>query len=70
MTVTFYSTHCPRCQVLQRKLDRKGIDYTEVNDIEIMKRLGMKSAPALRVDDKLMEFTEANKWVNEQEDAT
>lgn len=68
MNVTFYSTHCPRCQVLQRKLDKKGIQYNEVNDVEIMKRLGMKSAPALRVDDQLMEFAEATKWVNAQED--
>ena len=31
--VTLYSTHCPRCLVLEKKLKQKNISYQEVNDI-------------------------------------
>ena len=66
MMITLYSTGCPRCKVLKAKLQKKGIDYTEVTDIEEMTRLGMKSAPALSVDGELLDFKKANDWVNAQ----
>jgi hypothetical protein len=31
-----------------------------------MRKLGLKAAPALYVDGKLMGFSEAVKWVNER----
>lgn len=67
MMIKMYSTGCPRCKVLKAKLDKKGIDYEEINDIEEMTRLGMKSAPALSVDGELLDFKKANDWVNAQE---
>lgn len=65
--ITFYSTHCPKCKVLETKLQQKNIQYTEVNDVDLMLSLGIKSAPNLDVDGKLMNFTEAVQWVKEQE---
>lgn len=64
MTVTFYSTHCPKCRVIESKLKTAGIEYTEVNDVDEMIRLGFKSAPLLKVDDEVMDFMAANKWIN------
>ena len=32
---TLYSTGCPKCQVLKKKLDTAGINYTIESDIEI-----------------------------------
>lgn len=66
MDVTLYSTGCPRCKVLKAKLGKKGIDYKEVNDIDEMTKLGMKSAPALKVDGEMYDFTKANDWINAQ----
>ena len=40
MSVVLYSTHCPRCNVLEKKLQQKNISYEEVNDVEIMERKG------------------------------
>ena len=37
MSVVLFSTHCPRCNVLEKKLQQKNISYEEVNDVEIMK---------------------------------
>ena len=61
-----YSTGCPKCSVLKKKLDSKGIDYTENNSVEDMLELGIRSAPSLLVGEKLLNFTDAIAWVNEQ----
>lgn len=67
MDVIFYSTHCSMCNVLEKKLKAKNIDYTEINDTDIMMGKGIMTAPCLEVDGNIMKFGEAVKWVNEQE---
>ena len=63
--VTLYSTGCPKCNVLITKLNQKNINYVEVNDIDIMKELGIQSVPMLQIDDDpLMDFSTANAWIN------
>ena len=64
MTVTLYSTGCPRCNVLKKKLQQKKIEYVEINDISIMEEKGYLSVPVLEVDDTSMDFKEAVDWVN------
>lgn len=66
MNVILYTTHCPRCKVLAAKLDKANISYEVIEDIEELIEAGFHSAPALKVDGKLMNFTEANKWIGEQ----
>lgn len=63
MTVTLYSTHCPKCNVLEKKLKQKNISYEEVNDIEIMKEKGYLSVPVLEVDGTSMDFKTAFNYV-------
>ena len=67
MNIILYSTGCPKCNVLKKKLTEKNIEYTENNDIYAMTSLGIDQVPVLSVDGKLMGFVEANKWVNERE---
>lgn len=62
----FYSTGCPRCVILKRKLDEKEIQYTLEESVDKMLSLGMTSVPVLQVDGKYMGFSEAVKWVNVQ----
>lgn len=64
MQITLFSTHCPRCVVLEKKLKQKGIDYNEVNDVSIMEEKGFLSVPVLEVDGKIMDFKAANDWIN------
>ena len=64
MQITLFSTHCPRCVVLEKKLKQKGIDYDEVNDVSIMEEKGFLTAPMLEVDGKIMDFKDANDWIN------
>lgn len=66
MKVTLYSTHCPNCIVLEKKLKLKNIEFNEVNDIGIMEEKGFVSAPMLEVDDTVMNFQTAISWINKQ----
>lgn len=66
MNVVLYTTHCPKCKVLGMKLKEKGIDYKECTDIEEMIRLKISSAPQLKIEDKLLDFSAAIKWLKEQ----
>lgn len=66
--VILYSTHCPRCKVLTLKLQQKGIQYEEINDVEIMKAKGFQEAPKLELPDgTIMGFKEAVNWIKEQQ---
>ncbi len=62
--VTLYSTGCPKCKVLKSKLDSKKIEYTIIEDIEVMKNKGFNSLPVLEVDGTIYEFREAVNYVN------
>lgn len=64
MECILYSTGCPKCKVLEAKLDRAGINYSKHTDMTEMVAKGLSSAPALEVDGKLMDFSEAIRWVN------
>lgn len=68
LTIILYSTHCPRCNVLEKKLKQKNISYEEVNNIGIMKEKGYMSVPVLEVDGMSMDFKIANDWINSQEE--
>ena len=63
---TLYSTHCPKCQILEKKLAQKGIEYVEGNDTQQMLDMCLKSVPWLEVNGEMMDFNQANKWINEQ----
>ena len=66
MNIILYSTHCPRCTVLEKKLEAKGIKFEVETSVDDMLSLGITQVPMLRVDDKLLNFAEANTWVNNQ----
>lgn len=66
MNIVLYSTHCPRCTVLEKKLEAKGIKFEVETSVDDMLSLGITQVPMLRVDDKLLNFAEANTWVNNQ----
>lgn len=66
--ITLYSTGCPKCNVLIKKLDNAHIAYSlnttfAVNDL-IAK--GYDEVPLLEVEGKLLKFTEAVNWINDQ----
>ena len=61
-----YSTNCPKCKVLETKLKNKNIEFKICNDVDLMLSKGIQQAPYLEVDNELMDFSNAIKWVNEK----
>ena len=64
MNVILYSTHCPKCSVVEKKLKQKNIGFDLVDDVELMESKGFMSAPYLEVDGLVMDFAEAIRLVN------
>lgn len=67
MDIVLYSTGCPRCSVLKKKLSEKKIAYEECSDVDIMESMGIETVPVLSVDGELKDFISANNWINEHE---
>lgn len=64
MNITLYSTGCPKCIILEKKMDMKNISYDVVDDVDLMQKKGFTTLPMLEVDDEVMDFGSAVKWVN------
>lgn len=64
--IVMYSTHCPRCLILEKKLNEAGVDYKVCEDKQIMTEKGFDFIPVLEVDGKIMNFKEAMKWANDK----
>ncbi len=65
--IILFSTGCPKCLILKKKLEQKGIVYQENNSVEEMLELGITQVPILKVGNCLLEFADANNWINQQE---
>jgi glutaredoxin-related protein len=65
-SVVLYSTGCPKCNVMKMKLNKANIPFVENTNVDEMISIGLKSAPALKVDDELMTFADAVKWIDQQ----
>lgn len=73
--IIFYTTGCPRCQVLKKKMDSLGINYELNDDIEEMMLWGIQTVPMLRIEREsfnssstaLLDFSQAVKWLKEYE---
>ena len=62
--ITLYTTHCPKCVVLEKKLNQKQIEFDICDDIEIMEQKGFMTAPMLEVNNDIMDFGKAVEWTN------
>lgn len=67
MDIVLYSTGCPRCSVLKKKLNEKKIAYEECSDVDTMESMGIETVPVLSVNGELKDFISANNWINEYE---
>lgn len=59
-----YTTHCPKCNVLYKKMTDKGMNFEVCEDIEPLIEMGFMSAPVLFDGEKYYNFDEAMKFIN------
>lgn len=64
--LTLFSTECPKCRVLEHKLNQNKIAYEKSSDIQEVIDKGFMSAPVLKLGDDYMDFVTAINWLNEQ----
>lgn len=62
--IILYSTDCPKCQILKKKLNSKGIEFKEETNVDKMFELNISQVPVLQVEDKLLDFSSAVKYIN------
>lgn len=65
MKIILYTTGCPRCGVLEKKLADAAIEFETNSDTKVMAEKGYFYLPILEVDDEAMEFGDAIKWLKE-----
>ena len=59
-----YSTGCPKCKVVMKKLEQANINYEICNDSETMRKKGIQSLPVLEVEGKMYNFKDAVDYIN------
>ena len=65
--VLLYSTNCPKCKILETKLNQKNIKYLVKNSDDDLNKLfeeGFREMPVLEVDNTKYTFGEAVQLVN------
>ena len=64
--ITLFSTGCPKCRVLEQKLNAKNIDFIKSSDIQEVIDQGFMSVPVLKIDDKYYDFKQGVDWINNE----
>lgn len=68
MNVVLYTIGCKNCDVLEKKLEAKNIEFLRVSDEETIIAKGFEDSffPILEVNGVTMNFKIAIQWVNNQ----
>lgn len=61
--IVLYSTGCPKCVILEKKLGMKNVPFTVCNNVDVMQERGFMTLPMLEVDGKVLDFGEAVRWI-------
>lgn len=72
MNIILYTVDCPRCKVLEKKLNNANISFEVCKDTKLMAERNISKLPMLEVDGEMLTFKEAvdmiNKGVKQYED--
>lgn len=61
-----FTIGCPKCKILEKKLNEKGIKFQTISDIDDMNALGITVLPVLLVEGVYMDFKHAVEWVKKK----
>jgi len=70
MDIILYSSHCPKCNVLEKKLEERNLPFTVCDDFDpkLIEDMGYDSLPVLAVGNTLFDFGTANTWLKEMDE--
>ena len=65
MKVALYGAHgCPMCSALGSMLKRKNVEFTKIEDIDLIISMGLNSIPVLELETgERLEYAEALKYI-------
>lgn len=64
--IIYSSPTCPQCKMIKMQLKAKGLEYTDIQDVEVLTSLNIRKVPTLEVNKEL--FVGAQKalaWIKE-----
>lgn len=61
--IKLYTIGCPKCSILEKKLDAANVNYEKVTDKDIMIEKGFDVLPILEIDGTIYNFEEACDWL-------
>lgn len=68
MGIVVYGNGCPKCNILIKKLDEKGVTYTKVDSMEEIVKIGKEnnipSMPITIWNDEVLDFKSAIEKTN------
>ena len=64
--IVLYGNHCPKCNILEKKLIQADMDFEYCTDTETMQAKGFDFLPVLEVDGRQMGYKEAIDWANKR----
>ena len=62
MNILYTTPGCPKCRLVQMKLDEAGVDYAVETDVDKAIGLGIRSVPTLQVDGAFLSFPEILRY--------
>lgn len=67
--IKFYSSHCPKCIVLENLMKQKGIEYEYIDNEEVYMNIARKnkifSMPFAEIDGKIYNTKELQNYIME-----
>jgi len=63
--IKLYSTGCPKCKVLKKKLEASGKEFEVIESLDeinkVAEELDIHEAPFVIIGDQVLNFAEANR---------
>ena len=68
--IKFYSNNCPICKMLKLTMNKNGIEYEEINDIDIIIAIAneneVKSMPFAEINGDILSTNELKEYIKER----
>ena len=64
MNIILYTVDCPKCKVLEKKLNTANISFEVCKDTKLMAERNISKLPMLEVDGEMLTFKEAVDMIN------